>query len=222
MYELENTGGALVNPVLTIGETILNALPGFIGAIIVILVGYVIGWLLGLGTTKLLAKLGLDKHMKKVGLAKGIGHTELSAIIGAVVKWYVFLVFLGEAVSLVNLGVISSLLIALVGWLPSAIVGVIVVIFGLIAAQYVGDRMLTAKIGGIKILTAIVRVVIIFFAIVIALNQTGLDVSIMENTFLLLVGGVALAFALAFGIGLGLGLKNEAEGFVSGFLKKNK
>ena len=215
---------ALTNPVVGIWDSLVDKLPGLIGALIILIVGYFVSVVVGHAIAVVLERAGLDRQMKKLGLDRALGTVNLSELSGGITKWYIFILFLAEAMkpSLLNLGVISDLIWSLARWLPSAIVGLIVLIFGVYISTYVGERMLRARVWGIRLLTTIVRALILFFIAVIALRQMGLNVSILENTFLLLVGALAIGIAIALGIGLGLGLKGEAESLIKDLVKGTK
>ncbi len=215
------TYSTITNPLVNIWDSFVYVLPGLLIAIIALIVGYFVSLVLGYVTEKIFKNVRLDEKIRKWGLGNALGGVTVSAILTAVVKWYVFILFLQGAVSaLSDQWVLSGLLVKLANWLPNVIVAFLVVIVGLIAIHYVGNRMLKAKLWGIKLLTAIVRGVIFFMIGVIALTQAGLNVSILENTFLLIIGGVAVGIALALGIGLGLGLKKEAEDLLKDLMKK--
>ena len=72
---------------------------------------------------------------------------------------------------------------------------------------------------GMLIVGGIVKVVILYLVLVIGLAQIGVEVSILESAFLILLGALGLGFALAMGIGLGLGLRSQADEFVDGIRK---
>ena len=52
--------------------------------------------------------------------------------------------------------------------------------------------------------------------IVVSLSQIGVDVSIIENSFLILVGALGLGVAIALGIGLGKNLNINGKNIVKG------
>ncbi len=47
--------------------------------------------------------------------------------------------------------------------------------------------------------------------VILAINQIGVDVSLLENILLIIIGALAIGVAVALGIGLGFGLKKESE-----------
>jgi hypothetical protein len=134
--------------------------------------------------------------------------------VGTIVKWYVFIAFLSAAVDLVQLGVLSGFLQTVVSWLPNLIVAVILVLLALVVADYVDKKVQETKIKGAELVGKTLYIAILVLVGVIALNQIGIDVSLLQNLILLVVGSVAVGVALALGISLGLGMKDDAKKFV--------
>tara|TARA_Y100000310_G_scaffold344474_1_gene457429 strand:+ start:2045 stop:2737 length:693 start_codon:yes stop_codon:yes gene_type:complete len=209
-------GAAIMDPILSLWYALMSALPGIVVAILLLFIGWVVAVLIGRGLRAILEKVGLDRQVQKAKLTKAIGHTKLSMVFGEILKWYVFIVFLQAAIDQLNLGTLTLLLNRLVLWLPNVIVAVVVVLGGLIIAYYVQTKLVEhSKMKGVKFAAGLLKVVILVFAGLIALGQIGVDVTILENTFLLIVGALAVGIALALGIGFGLGFKREAEGLIS-------
>src|SRR3989344_3624691 len=188
---LTETGIAILNPLQTSGLKIIDFLPSLIGAIIVLIIGYIVGWLIGHLVKVVLDKVGLDKWMRKAALTKEVGHVNIPSITGEIVKWLIVIVFLQQAVALVQLGELSDMLSAFVGWLPSLIVAVIILLVGLAVAHYLGVKVEEHS------------------------KQKGIKISIkLENTFLILIGALAVGMAVALGIGLGSAMKKHSEDIV--------
>ena len=55
----------------------------------------------------------------------------------------------------------------------------------------------------------------------VALRQMGIEVGLLENLVLLVVGSLSVGIALALGIGVGLGMKKDAEKFIDNFKKRH-
>lgn len=218
---IEKSSFAIINPLSSIWYSIVDQLPNIIGAIIVLIIGCFVAVILGHAVKVILEKLRVDDFVRKAKLTKAIGHTHVPAIAGELFKWYIIILFLQQAVALIKLGTLSSLLDKFVSWLPSLIVAIVVLLFGIAVANYVKIKIEEhTKQKGIKICGSILKFVIVIMIIILALKQIGVDVSILENTFLLIVGALAVGLGLALGIGLGLGLRKESEGMIKE-IKKN-
>ncbi len=211
---LETTGISMVDALANLWYQFVELLPGLIGAIILMVIGYFIGAFFEAVIKSALMKAGLDHWVEKHEKHKPLGHLSVSAIAGAAAKWYIFVIFLSPAASMVNLGPLSSFLAALAGWLPNVIAGVLIFLFGLVLADFAEERILLAKFKWVKFWGALVRVIIILFVLDVALSQVGIRVHIAEATYLIILTGIVLAISLALGIGFGLGLKDEAKGLL--------
>lgn len=210
----------ILNPLVELWNSLVEALPGAASAVIIIVVGYLVAVLIGYLLKELLLRTGFDRWLTKSKLNKAIGGASLSVIIGTLAKWWVFVAFLAPAASSLSLGEISILLVKLANWLPNLFVAVIIFLFGLIVADYSADRIKHRKAKGAYLAADIIKFVIIVFILIIVLGQLGVRIAFAENIFLIIIAGLVLAMALALGISFGFALRNEAQGLIKKF-KKN-
>ena len=198
------TSSLILNPLISLWAGFIGILPGIVAAIIILIIGYFVAMGLGHLVRIILERAGLNKYMEKHKMASVVGHIRASNLLGEIVKWYVLIIFLQSAVDLLSLGALSSVISGFVMWLPNAVVAAIVVIFGVGVAHYISMKIEEhTEMKGTKFMSRLLKVVIIFMVIVVALSQIGVDVSILENTFLILIGALAVGIAIALGIGLG-------------------
>lgn len=205
--DMLNALGALLN-------NSVKALPGIVAAIIVLVLGYLIAALIGWVVREFLDRIKLDKRINRVCKSGVICNAEFSGIVGSIIKWYIFILFVGQSVELVDLGVLTGFLQQVVGWLPNLIVAVIFILLALILGDYVSVKIRATKIRGAKWVSQLLYFAIVIIVGIISLNQIGIDVSLLENIILAVVGALAVGIALALGISLGLGLKDDAKKFV--------
>ncbi len=210
----------LVYPIQYLGSYLIVLITSLIKAGIIIAIGYCIAWALHWVVKKGIDYSKIDKLLQKNNLDKSIGYASVSQLGAALVKWYVFLIFLVPAVGFLALGELSGLLTDIVLWLPHLIVAVALMMFGLILADFVADKMGKAKGKAVKHLNNVTRVLIIVFVAVVALQEVGIYLRLAESTFLILLTGLTLALSLALGIGFGLGAKEEAAQLVKQWRKK--
>lgn len=208
------TAEALADPITYLWYSLIAVLPGIVAALLVIVIGYLVGFGVGWAVNKALHKAGVDKKFAKTKLSKSLGFKNLAEIIGAIVKWYIIFLFLVPAVELLNLGVFSNMLQNFATWLPNLFVAMLIAFAGLIFADFIEDAITRSTLKGTQLLAKVSRIAIIIFAALIALRQIGIDVSLAENTVLIIVGAVALAFAIAVGMGFGYALKDEARNII--------
>ena len=214
---LSATGVLILNPLVQLWNGFIGVLPGIVAALIILIIGYFVAMGIGWGITKLLEKTGIEKYMSKSKLSGAVGHTRITSILGEVVKWYVFLIFLQAGVDLLSLGTLSLYLDRFVMWLPNVIVAALVIIFGLAVSHIISMKIEEhTELNGVEFISKLVKVVLMTLIIIMALQQIGVNVRLLENLVLLLVGALAIGIAIALGVGLGGALKDDGKNIIKG------
>jgi len=200
---------------------VLNSIPGFLGAIIILLIGYLVALLISAGIRKGLEQSKVDHYLiERTSLSKAIGGLKLSYILSLLSKWYIFVLFFLPASEIIGLDVVAIFLTQVSLWVPRIIAASILGLVGLIAAEYTRERILETKLKSAKPVAQGVKLLIIVFTAIVVLKQISVDIEIAENLVLVIVSGIMLAVALALGIGFGQALKDEASNIIKGLKKK--
>lgn len=211
----------VLNPLVMLWNSFVNSLPGILAAIIVLIVGYFVAFLIGHALKIILERIGLNKWVYKSAFSKAIGPTDMSAFLGEILKWYIFIVFLQVAADLMSLGSLSVLLNTFVTWLPNVIAAVIIVFIGIALAYYLEMKIKQhTKMRGTSVTGKIAKLIVLLLTAIIALEQIGINVSILKNTFLIVIASIGLGVAIAIGLGFGLGLKGNANKMLSDLKRK--
>ena len=212
---LTATGQLVLNPFVSLANSFVEILPGLIIAVLLTIVGWFVALALGKSVKYILEKAGIDKLMAGSAFTGSVGNTMLSGLFGEITKWFVFLVFLPQVLVNLRLGVLSDLLTSFVIWLPNLLAGAIIVIFGVALAHIVGMKIEEhTSMKGVKLLSKIVKISLVVIVTIVALDQIGIDLSLVKNLILIVVGTFAMAFAIAFGIGVSKGLQKDSDNVV--------
>jgi len=212
---------SLFTPLISLWQSFVDIFPGLVAALIILVIGYLVGFVLGHAVRIVLQKVGVDKYIAKAKLGKTLGQMHISSLIGEITKWYIFVIFLQSAVDVLNLGTLSVILNQFALWLPDVIAAVLVVIFGLLFAQYVDEKLQKhSATKGENVWGKFLKWAIVLIVLVIALGQIGIDVALLEQIILIVIGAFAVGAALAIGLSFGLGSKSEAAGMVRKLTKK--
>ena len=183
--------------------------PRLLGFLVILLIGWIVASALARAVTFILRKVGFDRIADRIGLSRlgqqaGI-KTDAADILGKLVYWFIFLIFLVPAVNALGLTTVSDLLGRVIGYLPNVFVAILVLFLGTLAATLVADIVrgasASARIGNPNIFSNIARYAIIGFVAIIALEQLGIATSLLNILFTAIVGAAALAAGLAFGLG---------------------
>ena len=209
MAVFTNWGTAILSALANAINLILAFIPHLLGFLVILLVGWLIATAVSKALTFLLRKIGLDRLGDRIGLTRleqrmGI-QMDAAGVLGRLVYWFLFLVFLIPASDALGVPAVSNILNQLVTYIPNVFVAILVLFLGALAATVVADivRGVTASsgIGNPRLLANIARYAILGFAALIALEQLQIAPALLNILFTALVGAAAIAIGLAFGLG---------------------
>ncbi len=211
-------------------RTVLAQIGQFMVSIILVLIILIVGWIISKAikavVTKSLRVLKLDELSSRIELEAllekgGIGYS-LSELIGVICYWLALLVTFMVAINAIGLTIAADLLNKVVLYIPNVIAAMFILILGMFAATVLKNIIVTAAnnagFNQGKLLSKIVEVVIIAFAIFVALEQLNIGIRITELTLGIILGSLGLGLALAFG----LGCKDVAGRAMNDFIEKLK
>jgi hypothetical protein len=193
--------------------------PRLLGAIAVLVIGYITGRLIGRGASRLLDRLGLDDALRRTAIGKALDKTRLTIVgfFDVVIRWFVYLVAVLAAVDILQIAILSTFIRQVVEYVPSLAAGILVILVGFIVADFVGDAIRNVgKAGEIEysgVFSDIFRFLLYFVVIVMGLSLMRIDVTILH------IFANALAWGVAGGIGVGLGIA-FGWGFKEAFSKR--
>ncbi len=190
--------------------TFLSFIPALIGAIVILVVGWLISGWVGKLVTALLERIGFERAASRTGVSgfiskAGVQDARASRVVGELVKWFIRLLFLEAAAEAVHLSAVTQVLNSIVLFIPNLIVALLVLMVGALIARFVGDmvRGSASEMGfsNPNLLATISRFAIMAFAVIVAVNQIGIAATLVNTMFMAVVGAAALAIGLAFGLG---------------------
>ena len=193
----------LLQPLQNALSTFLSFLPQLVGAIVILIIGYIVAKVLQAVVGRVLQAIGFDGWMEKGGIKQFFDRAQTNytpaTVIGMLVFWFVFIIALTMAADALGIPQVSAVLGQLIAFIPNIIAAILILILAALLANFVSGIVRGAT--GSNVLASVAQYAIIVYAAFAALTQLGIAVQLTANTFLILLGGVALAAALAFGIG---------------------
>ncbi len=194
-----------------IGNRLVEGIPQVIVATIIILVGVFIGDILKRFIKVISDKVQLDKWMHEQNLSTALGGHKVSDIIGILVQWYTIILFLAQAVDLVEMPVLKDFLQLMVFYIPSILGALIIIIIGLLIGKYIENILQKSTFRMRKFIAGIVKILVIYSATVMALSQIGFDVSILIEAFKIAFTVFALVTGVLFGVAFASEYKGEIK-----------
>jgi hypothetical protein len=194
---------AISGPATAMIETILDAVPGIVGAIVVLVIAYYVAKLVGDLVANLLTGVGFDRLLVWLNLGDEPkeGQRTPSEVVGYLVLVIIMLLAITGAAELLGFKGMSVYVSVILAFIARIAVALVVFAIGLYLAN-VARKAIVALIGAKgNLLGNIAWVAIVFFSGALALGMTGISESIVNLAFGLSLGAVAFAAALAFGLG---------------------
>jgi len=205
-----NWGDALLVSITGALVALLSFIPALIGAAIILIIGWVLSGILARVVETVLNKVGFEHAAERTGISgvisrSGAGTVRASHVIAELVKWFVRLIFLEIAAQALHLTAVTTLVNSIVLFIPNLVVALIIVLVGVLAAQFIGrlvrGGLSKANFPNANLFGTVAEYGIIGLAVVTALNQIGIASIIVTILFAGIVGALALAAGLAFGLG---------------------
>ncbi len=193
--------------------TLVESIPTLIGAIVILVVGWVIGRFVGGVVTTLLSRANADQWFSKYAgdvYGPNTGAMAPTRLLGGLARWFIYLVFFIAAANFLNWPQVSSLLNDFIAWLPNLVAAVVIVIAAPVIGQVLRVTIQTSSeslgAGNAAFLGRLVQFGVIVFAVLAALAQVGIAPGLITTLF----QGVVLAIAVAIGLAFGLGGRDVA------------
>jgi hypothetical protein len=194
---------AVSEPASQMLSTILNALPAIFGAFLLVGIAYFVARLVGTFITNVLTGIGFNKVLSWIGLGAepAEGRRTPSEIVGylAIVGIMFFAVI--EGANMLGFSILAELVSQFLVAASGVLLGLVIFGLGLYLAG-LADNVIRDTAGSqAHVLAPSARVAIIVFSGALGLRQVGIAEDIVNLTFGIVLGAIAVAGALAFGLG---------------------
>ena len=201
--------------------SLLEGVFAFCILVVIMLIGIWVANLLGRVLKEFFNRVKLEKFLESHGVHDAFLGFTLSGIAIILLKLYVVVAFLGIAANVVMVPMLYMLAAQALGYLPSLVQGLIIVLAALMAADYLTDRIKSSKkLPFANSVGILVQLFIAYNALVIALPLLlpSADPSLLVWSFLVLLSAFAIALGFGSAIAIGLGMKDT----VADLAKKHK
>ena len=133
-------------------------------------------------------------------------------LIGATVRWFVYLFFILAAVNALEFTALTEGLTSLWLWIPNLIAFIIILVVGFVIANFAGkwidQELMKQKYENSKILVTVSKAIIYLIFFSIAITQLGVGTEIIPILVSAFAWSIAAGIGAAVAIGLGFALKD--------------
>lgn len=203
------------------GEQIMGTLPSIIGALLIIFIGWFIAKIMAKTIAKILHVAKFDLFAEKINatdyLEKANVSLSASQVVGKVVYWIIILLVIITASEAMGWDAVSVEVSKLIEYLPKLMVAIIFFLIGTYIATFVRDfirgAMASLSIGSGKVLSSFVFYLLFTLVALTALEQAGMDTTIITSNLLLILGTIMVSAAISYGFASREILSNILAGF---------
>jgi len=186
---------------------VIAAAPQLLGAAAVLLAGWIIAQLLRVSTRKLIR--GIDTLWSSGAGEDSAGQLRAkrthAIIAGNLVFWVTLTFFIATAAHMAGWEMLSDWMDSIVIYLPNLVSGLLIILGGFLLSNFVRKAVISAAesagMAQSPVLARISQVVVIFTALLIGIEQIGVNVDFLTNVLIVIVGVLLAGPALAFGLG---------------------
>ena len=194
---------------------VAESAPKIIAAIILLVIGLIAGKVIGKvvekSASKILQKVNKNNDSDDV-VTQTTSSRDSSKLIAASVRWFVYLFFIIAAINALEFEQLSTALTDLWLWVPNLLAFILIIVVGLIIANFIGkwidQELIKKEFGGSKYVITGVKAVIYAVIFAIALTQLGIGDTIIPILVSAFAWSIAIGVGAAIAIGLGFALKD--------------
>lgn len=185
---------------------VIGYMPKVGGALFLLIIGVILGKIIGEIARVVLDKIKLDKAISATVLADIVKATGMTAtgFIGAIVRWFIYLIFIMAAVDVLQMATVSALVEKIILYMPNLISGILILIGGLLIVDLVADMIeklvVGMKIEGVKQIMVGMRAFLYLTVSILALDQLLIDTKILYTFLVPIAWAVAIILVFRYGL----------------------
>lgn len=224
--EINNISDLFSSSLQTFAQVFMSAMPKIVGAIFILLFGWLLAKFIAFAIGKVLNVLKFNELAEKVNTQEMLQKANIEStpadLVGKFIYWIIMLLVWVMATDTLGLQVVSQEISKLISFLPTLLSAVILFIIGTAIATFIRDvtraATSTLSIGAGKAISNIVFYFLMVIVTLTALEQASIDTSIITSNVTLILGAFMGGAALAYG----LAARNVLSNMLGSFFNRRK
>ena len=209
IFDFEAWRQVVVNSLTELGANVARFVPNLVGAILLLLVGWGVSKLVEVLVRRLLHRLGMDRVAARVQVESTLRRAGVRAapswIFSRLLFWVLMLTFVLTAVETLGLTAATSTLDRLIGFIPGVLTAGLLILFGLLLGRFIRNLVSSgaaaANLGGAQRIGAAAGGLVVLIVTVLALEQLGIETTLLVTMLTVLVAAASLAIGVSFALG---------------------
>jgi len=131
----------VLDSINNLGQQFIGFIPTLVAVILLIIVGWIAGRLLGRVGSKVLDKIGLDDLIEKTSVGGMIKKAGMSTVglFESIIKWFVYIIFAVIIIDVLNITIVAEFLTRIILYVPLIISAIVVLVIGLLIVDFLSD-----------------------------------------------------------------------------------
>lgn len=209
-------------------DMVIAATPRILGALLILIIGWIVGRFFGGLVSRLADRFELDSAIQRTPIGSMLGGTEqaIARTLGKITKWFIYALAILAAADVLAISLLSQWLSQAVSYLPSFVGGLLIILLGFVVADFIADAIrrteAATQFNYTGLFANAVRFFLYFIVLVIGLQTMGVAVGILYTFARALSWGLALGIGLAIAIAFGWGGKDYVRDNIDRWTDKAK
>lgn len=198
---------ALNQSMIRVLDQLAGILPGFVALIVAVVFASAIAWGVAYLARRVLRSLKFDERLIGWGMPTRDWSPSLSpsVLLSSLIFWLIVFAGFLVGVAAFDTTLTAQLMFQFVGYLPTLVIAVVILLAGNLIARFVSRSVLIGAVNMnlqyATLLATGVKWMIMVLAVAMALDHLAIAQDIVHLAFGLLFGGIVLALVLAVGLG---------------------
>ncbi|HXH50818.1 MAG TPA: hypothetical protein VNM47_15855 [Terriglobia bacterium] len=183
-------------------------LPHVLSMLVIIAAGFLVALVLKVMVRRVFGIASFRKYCDSAGLTQLMRKAALPPpvdLLGQIIFWVVWIVFIVLGIDALGISALREQISRFFMFLPQIFVAMVVLFIGLLIANFFSRATLLAATNAnypsARLLSTLVRLIIIIFFVTMALEQIGLGRRVVLIAFSIAFGAMMMGTAIAFGLG---------------------
>jgi hypothetical protein len=225
---MSDIGEMVMQPFLRSITTTSEILPFVVAAVVILVIGWIAGRILGKAGSLILEKAGCCPSLEGTPIGKTLIGSGCSVPQAAdyLIRIIIYLLAIMSAADTLKIESLQSTISAVLAFIPNMIAFVLIIAIGLLLVDYFSDFISslgdTAEINLLEPIVVLLRLFLYFVVVMLALTQLRIQLDIIYAFIVPLSWGVGLGIGAAIAIIFGWGLKEKSPEIVDVLLGKIK
>jgi hypothetical protein len=192
-----------------VGTRLASFVPNLLGAILILVVGWLVSRSAEIAASRALRTVGLDRAAARLRLAEvleraGLGLT-LSELVARLVFWLLMLTFLLSGIETLGLTAVTATIDRLIAYIPNLVGAALITLLGLLFARFLGSLVSSAAAAAgfpsAPRLGFLVQVLVAGLVVVVAIEQLGVGTAVLVGPLTAVLAALGFTAGLAFALG---------------------